>query len=161
MLSLSQLAGLLATLQAGTLEPAQSDVSAPFLVIVNAENEFSADNDTIKLVLGRLFLSEQKNWPNGGEAVVFARNKESAEQAAFRHVVLGKSESEVNNHWLRMKQINGESPPRSISSSRILLRQINMRPDAVSIITKNDFDTHAHAFEQVQVLFAFDGATDE
>lgn len=161
MTPISILFPFLAALQVAAVAPMQTDSSDPFLVVVNSANTFAADEDTMKTVLGRLFLSDQKNWPDGAEAIVFARADQSAEQLAFRDVVLDKSETELSTHWLKMKQVNGESPPRAISSSRILLRQINMKPDAVSIITKRDFDAHAHAFDQVQVLFSFDGVADD
>lgn len=161
MTPISHLLGFITALQIIVAEPDPTGSSGEFLIIVNAQNQFDTDDDAMQTILSRLFLSDQKNWPNGNEVVVFSRSPESAEQKAFQEVVLRKSETELNNHWLKMKQVHGESPPRTISSSRILLRQINMKPDAVGIITKSDFDAHGHAFEQVEVLFSFDGDTDE
>ncbi len=152
---------IFAALQATLAEPAQHRASDPFLVIVNTENQFESDEDTMKTVLSRLFLSDQKNWPDGSEAIIFARPPGSAEQLAFQEFVLEKSAIELSEHWLRLKQTQGETPPRAISSSRILLRQINMKPDAVSVISREDFDAYVHAFDHVQILYSFEGVIDE
>ncbi len=109
-----------------------------FMVVVNADNPFSGDEGAVKAQLKRLFLKDQRDWPGGISAIPFGRDPEDPAQKAFATEILGMSESELDAHWLKLKQTAGETPPKSIGSARILVRQIAKNPGAFGLIAKSE-----------------------
>jgi hypothetical protein len=122
-----------------------------YAVVVNAENDFTGDDAKKKTQIKRLYLKEQTAWPGGPDAIPFGRDEGSAEQTAFMQSVLGMSSSEIEGHWLKLKQIRGETPPRSIGSARILARQIGKNPGAFGVVLASE----AGAIAGGKVLFEF------
>ncbi len=122
-----------------------------YAVVVNAENGFDGDDAKKKTQVKRLYLKEQSSWPGGADAVPFGREDGSAEQNAFQSVVLGMSDSDVEGHWLRLKQVRGETPPRGVGSMRILARQIGKQPGAFGVVIASE----AAGIEKSKVLFEF------
>ncbi len=112
-----------------------------FAVVVNAGNTYSADDAGLKTQIKRLYLKESSSWPSGDEALPFGRADDSPEQLAFMKNVLGMSANELEGHWLKLKQISGETPPRAIGSGRILARQIGKNPGAFGIFPLADAQT--------------------
>lgn len=123
-----------------------------YLVIVNANNGASGSEDVLKQITKRQYLKQQSAWPDGEASMAFARKADSPIQAAFMANVLGMNETELHTHWLRLKQTTGETPPRSIGSARIIIRQVSKKKGAFGAVSK------AEAGElpaEVKVLFEF------
>lgn len=123
-----------------------------FAVIVHADNTFQADDAGTVEQLRRLYLKDQTSWPGGADAIAFAREEGTPEQDAFLSAVVGMSPSEEQAHWLRLKQIRGETEPRAVGSSRILARQIARNEGAFSVVLASE----AADMEGVRVLYTFD-----
>ncbi len=119
--------------------PAFADLETTYFVIVNEKNTTDLNIDEKSILLRRLYLKEQTWWPKGGKSLFFARNENSMEEQVFRKIILLISDRQLDDHWIRMKQTRGVTPPRSVNSTRILLRQIKSRPDAVGVISKSDY----------------------
>ncbi len=122
-----------------------------YAVVVNAENQFSGDEDTKRTQVKRLYLKEQTSWPGGIESIPFGREAGSPEQTAFEKAVLIMSSSEIEGHWLKLKQIRGETPPRGIGSARILARQIGKNTGGFGVVLA----TEAGGIANAKVLFEF------
>lgn len=105
-----------------------------YAIVTGASNDFSADDNATTQIAKRLFLKEKKDWPNGLEAKVFDRNADSPEQSAFTKNVLQMSKSEVAEHWLNLKQKTGETPPREVGSTRMLMKFLEKYPGGLSVI---------------------------
>ncbi|PHS27610.1 MAG: hypothetical protein COA85_05085 [Robiginitomaculum sp.] len=144
-LALAGLAGLMMTFVATTAQ------TQTFAVVVNAANGFTGDENTKRTQIKRLYLKEQTAWPGGSEAIPFGREAGSAEQMAFEKSVLSMSSAEIEGHWLKLKQIRGETPPRGIGSVRILARQVGKKPGAFGVILASE----AATIEGAKVLFEF------
>ncbi len=112
-------------------------VAKEYAVITNLENNSSATVDDIK----NLYLKELSNWPNGQKAIAYGRDKNSPEQIAFNKTILGLSDVQISNHWIYKKQVSGETPPRAISSKRMLLRQIAKRPGSFGIVAADQVNS--------------------
>ncbi|MGF1461800.1 MAG: hypothetical protein ACFB2Z_01270 [Maricaulaceae bacterium] len=123
-----------------------------FALVVSAENAYDADPDTAKAQVRRLYLKDQSAWPGGEDAAPFARSDDSPEQQAFLASVLGLNPTELAAHWARLKQINGETPPRAVASARLLVRQIARNPGAFAVLAADE----ATEAEGVRVLFTFE-----
>jgi len=110
-----------------------------YIVIANASNPIAIKSNDAKFRIKQLYLKESKNWKTSLVAKPFARSLDSPTQIAFEQSVLGMSRKEINAHWLRLKQIRGETPPRSIGSTTILLRQVERKPGAFAVVRQSEY----------------------
>ena len=112
-----------------------------FLVVVNRENDAVTRESDVPALLRRIYLKEVTAWPGGEPAIFFGRPADSAEEQAFRMKILQMSDDALEEHWTRLKQIRGETPPRAISSTRILIRQLDAKSNAVGVISRSDYES--------------------
>ena len=138
----------------GLATPASAET---FALIVNADKDYTDERAQMIAQIRRLYLKEQRDWPGGADAIAFARPENTPEDSAFRRVILELKDAELEAYWLRLKQTQGETPPRAIGSSRIVLRQVSRRQGAFSIVTLDDLG----AAPGVKVLFKFEGGEHE
>ena len=125
--------------------------AAKFALIVNANTKYDGAPEKAKEQVRRLFLKQHADWPGGTVAIALARSPNSPAENAFSKDILGMSETELNEHWLKLKQTRGETPPRAVASDRILLRLIGKKPGAFSYIALDDFVET----EGVEILIEF------
>lgn len=131
---------------------AEQAAAAEYAVIVNAANPDAGKGEALREVVKRLFLKEQTTWPSGTPAQPLARPADSAAQQAFVAKVLGMDQAALDQHWLRLKQTKGETPPREVGSALILTRLVSKYEGAFSVVTA---DEAAGLPEGVAVLFRF------
>ncbi|GAB4540323.1 MAG: hypothetical protein Tsb0010_18270 [Parvularculaceae bacterium] len=125
-----------------------------YVVLVNAANDFVGSADDIKTALRTIFLKEKTSWPNGVDAIPLGPSAGDPAYETFVNTVLGMTPQEVEAHFIRLKQIKGETPPREVGSARILMRTVGKQEGAFGIATKADA---ADLAEGVRVLFEFSG----
>ncbi|MBL4789052.1 MAG: hypothetical protein JKY60_08375 [Kordiimonadaceae bacterium] len=123
-----------------------------FYVVVNNSNGYSADIADMKTQIRRFYLKESKNWPGGSTVVSFSRKPSHVAYHAMLNGLLKMSPSEFEEHWARKKQTTGDTRPRSVGSTNILLRLIKRTPGAIGIIKKADSTSLP---DGVKVLFEF------
>ncbi|RME68389.1 MAG: hypothetical protein D6782_01195 [Alphaproteobacteria bacterium] len=129
-----------------------SALAGDYAVIVNAKNPVSDGGAETRNLIKRIYLKEITAWVNGVETQPLAREAGSAVQTAFHAKVLEMSESAVNEHWLRLKQTKGETPPREVGSSLILFRLVGKYEGSFAAVTAEEA---AAAPPEVKVLFTF------
>ena len=144
-ISLSLALAVLATAQDEAKKTAQ------YALVVNSANKCTETGEAAKAIIKKLFLKELTQWPDGLEAKPYAREGAAAEQVAFLKLVLGMSEAEVARHWLKMKNMNGTTPPKDVDSERMLLKHVAKTPGAFGIVKLDA----AKGAEGVRVLFEF------
>lgn len=120
-----------------TLIIGQGALAADYALIVNAANPIEGSEAELKSQITRLFLKQQNDWPDGTSAVPLDRKADSAEHTAFLKGVLEMSETELDTHWLRLKQISGETPPREVGSDRILIRTVGKAEGAFGMVAND------------------------
>ncbi len=130
---------------------APAALAETYAVVVNAQNPFSGDDEAKREIVKHLYLKEQSSWPGGIKAAPFGRADGSPPQLAFEKAVLGMSPGDIESHWLKLKQMSGETPPRGIGSVRILGRQIGKNPGAFGVVTASE----AGSIEGGKILFEF------
>lgn len=123
-----------------------------YAVIVNNVNSFSGDETAMKQQVKRLFLKQSSAWQGGTEVRAFDRAKGSPETTAFISDVLGMDEAAVARHWLSLKQKTGETPPRNVSSSNMLVKLVSKYEGGVGVV---DSTTASALPDGVRVLFNF------
>lgn len=148
-LVLSTLVVVCGAIVTGVAEPALAE---NYLLIINANNAFSGDPGAMKTVVKRLYLRQITDWPNSEKGNPFGRPSDSAAHRAFAKGVLGMTEAQLQAHWSRLKQTTGETPPREVEKSRVLLRQIARKKGAFSVIAKSEARKLP---ARVRVLFRF------
>lgn len=126
-----------------------------FYVLVNAENDVVLDDENAHVLLRRIYLKQLTAWPSGKKSYFFARKDETDTEGAFRKIILKMSDAQLNDHWLKMKQIRGSTPPRAVGSTRILLRQLEIRSGAVGVVSAEDFNKHAKDNPKIKILTTF------
>lgn len=113
--------------------------AASYAVIGNAKNMVPESN--VRYQIKRLYLKQQKRWSNGVTATVFDRGSESSEDKAFRDSALNMSLEELSDHWLSVKQRTGETPPRTITSTRTLFKLISRYEGSFGVVSESYVDT--------------------
>ena len=121
-------------------------------VIVNQGNPISGTSDELRSLVVRLFLKQQKDWPSNILCRIYDRESDSAEHQQFVERILNMSEGKLSTHWVKMKQLSGETPPRVIRSSSILLRFIQKHQGGIGIVKKEESKKLSSS---VKVLFTF------
>lgn len=145
---------LLATLVvSGLALMSQAAQAENFALVVNAGNSYTADLPSMKNAMKRFYLKQQTTWPNGDPVEAFARVSDSAPHKAFSTTVLGMSQAEQDAHWAKLKQTIGETAPRDVDSSSILLRQIVRKKGSFGVLSSSEM---ADMPAEVKVLFKFD-----
>ncbi|MBX3463909.1 MAG: hypothetical protein KF830_12125 [Planctomycetes bacterium] len=155
MWKLATIAAVFVTgLAQGKEEPAPKPPTprpAQHAVVVHVDNKTKEVGDAAKSLVKKLFLKDLSEWPDGSEAKAYARDGKSDVQAAFRQQVLGMTEAELARHWLRVKSINGTTPPKEVETDRMVLKHVARNPNAFGVVTLEA----AKAAEGVRVLFEF------
>ncbi len=105
-----------------------------FAIIVNRDNSLSGTSEELTSLVARLFLKQQRNWPNDVSSRVYDREPGSPEHQKFVEHILKMSEGRLSSHWVKMKQVSGETPPRVIRSKGILLRFIEKHKGGIGIV---------------------------
>jgi len=132
------------------------DVSSPvrkatYALVVNANNKATESGDAAKAIVKKLYLKNLTQWVGGTEAKPYSREGASAAQVAFQKEVLGMSESELARHWLKLKNMNGSTPPKEVDTDRMVLKYVAKAEGAFGIVTVDA----AKGVEGVKVLFEF------
>lgn len=124
-----------------------------YSVIVNAENAISGSEDYLRAQVRLLFLKQKTEWPDGKIAIPSALPVDNEGLDHFRKDVLNMSRDDLERHWLRLRQLSGEVPPREFRSNRMVIRHVARSPGAMgiaeSLFVKSNPD--------VRVLFELDG----
>lgn len=141
---------LVFTMIATTAAPAV--LAQPYSIIVNVTNNYAASDDEMRQLIKRLFLKQETDWPNGELARAFGRDPKSSEQNVFAEKILAMNTAEIARHWLGLKQKTGETPPRSINSTRMLLKTVEKYPGAFGLV---DEKTAKELPNTVKILFSF------
>ncbi len=120
-------------------------------VVVHVDNKTTETGEAAKSVVKKLFLKDLSQWPDGSEAKAYGRDGKSDAQIAFREQVLGMSEAELARHWLKVKSMNGTTPPKEVDSDRLVLKYVAKNSSAFGICTLDSLK----GVEGVRVLFEF------
>lgn len=138
------------------VQSAELRAEEKYHVLVHKASESRLGDREVLLFLKRIYLKQQTTWPDGSKVYFFARRQGSDEETAFRDVILSMNDAQLDDYWVKMKQKRGLTPPRAVSSSRILLRQLQMRANAIGVISGADFNKHAQNNPDVEILFTFE-----
>lgn len=135
----------------GERHPADSAAGrSSYAVIVNEKNGYGESGEAAKTLIKQLFLKELKNWPDGEKAKPFDQKGGSDASQAFQKGVLGMSKAQVARHWLNMKNRQGTTPPKSVSSDRKVVKYVAKYKGALGFVK-----AAAAKKKGVKVLFTF------
>ena len=127
-------------------------IAADYYVVVNEANTYTAETAEMRNQVRRYFLKESKNWPDGSNVVSFSGKPGKPGYDALLAGILGMNQSEFDAHWARKKQTTGDTRPRSVGSTNILLRLIKRDAGTIGIIDKADAGKIPSG---VKILFEF------
>jgi ABC-type phosphate transport system substrate-binding protein len=131
--------------------PAPKSRPARHAVVVHVDNKTTAVGDAARTIVKKLFLKDLSEWPDGTEAKAYGRESKSEAQVAFRQEVLGMTEAELTRHWLKLKSMNGATPPKEVDSDRMVLKYVAKNPNAFGVVSLDA----AKAAAGVKVLLEF------
>lgn len=104
-----------------------------FAIIVNRDNPISGTPENPISLVARLFLQQQRDWPNYEPSRVYDREADSPEHQKFVQHILKMSEGRFSSHWVKLKQVSGETPPGVIRSRTIFLRFIEKHKGGMGV----------------------------
>lgn len=131
----------------------QEPVMETYAVVVNANNATKETGDTAKKTVKALFLKDLSRWADGSEAKPYGRDPKAPEHLAFLKEILGMSPAELARHWLKLKNMNGSTPPKEVDNDRLLLKHIARHDGAFGVVKAANA-----AAPGVRVLFEFKAA---
>jgi hypothetical protein len=138
---------LLAPAHLHVQEPAKAPQT--YALIVNSGNP-AKDTPEVRKLVKTLYLKELTRWSDGTEARPYGREAASTEHTAFAAGVLGMTDAELARHWLRLKNMNGTTPPKEIDNERMLIKHVARHDGAFGVVK-----TQAANAPGVRVLFEF------
>ena len=121
-------------------------------IIVNKGNPISGTSEELNNLVARIFLKQQKDWPSDILCRTYDREQDSLEHQQFVERILNMSEGRLLAHWGKMKQLSGETPPRVIRSSSILIRFIAKHKGGIGIVKQEEVRKLPSS---IKVLFMF------
>ncbi len=127
-------------------------MAADYVVIVNQKNSVSGDSSALKDQIKQLFLKEKKKWTNSIASKPLSAKKTSEAYKAFVVNVLSMDDASLAQHWLRAKQKTGDTPPRSVSSARSIIKLVGRNEGAFGFIPKVNSQS---LDSSVRVLFEY------
>ena len=135
-----------ASIVPGAMSVNAEAIDDDYLIIVNAENDIIFSGADGRAYLRQLFLKERTGWPDGKPVTFLARSEKNTVSVVFRERVLEATQAELRRHWLRQKQTRGETPPRQVSSTRLLMRLVARNETAISVVSKQEYDMFVEHF---------------
>ena len=115
-------------------ERKQGEDQDVYAVIVNEKNTCTQTGNTAKATIKKLFLKQTTKWSDGTDAKPYGRKHGDVEEAAFLKEILSMGDAELARHWLRMKNLEGTTPPKGVSSDRMLLKYVQKYEGAFGVI---------------------------
>lgn len=125
--------------------------SGSYAVIVNAANDYKADDEAAASLVRSLFLKERLEWPDGTTVKPFASVGGGDVHSSFLQAVLSMTEAELAKHWLAVKQRTGRTAPREVSSSRLMLKLVAKYEGGLGVVEAAEAD----GADGVRVLLTF------
>jgi len=89
-----------------------------YALVCNVHNPYVAKTEHAKALIRKLYLAQLRDWPEAGKARAFGHSHGSHSQRAFESRILGMSPAEMARYWLKIKNLNGTTPPMALSSDR-------------------------------------------
>jgi hypothetical protein len=121
-----------------------------YAIVVNAKCPAKETGEAARKLVKTLYLKDLTRWADGIEAKPYGREARTTEHAAFLAEVLGMSEAELARHWLRLKNMNGTTPPKEVDSDRLLIKHVARHDGAFGVVKAENAKG-----EGVRVLFEF------
>jgi len=122
-----------------------------FALIINNANSYSASEEDMRQEVKRLFLKQKADWSNGVKAKPLGPSPSSPAYNAFVERVLGMSTAQLAQHWLRTKQVSGQTPPRELKD-KLALKLVGRSDGAFTVM---DASAAANLPDNLKVLFEF------
>ncbi len=113
-----------------------------FVIAVNPANKFTGAPSVVKNTVRRLYLRDWSAWPNGKPVRAFGRKAGSGEQQAFKRSVLAMTSAEMARHWLSKKNQHGLTPPKAVSSDRLMVKYVKKYSGAFAILRRDVAKKH-------------------
>mgnify|MGYP000317675392 FL=1 len=104
-------------------------------VIVSSQSELTTLNR--KQVMG-LFLGRARSFPNGNNAKAFDHEVGSSIRARFFEGLTGKSISDIDAYWARLRYSGRASPPKVIDNMAEILKEVSQNQHAIAYIQGQD-----------------------
>jgi len=120
-------------------------------VIVSSQSELTSLSR--KQVMS-LFLGRARSFPNGGVAKAFDNEIGSTIREQFFEGLTGKSISDIDAYWARLRYSGRASPPKVLESMAEILKEVSQNKSAIAYVQEQDPDELAQ--KNIIVVHAVD-----
>lgn len=104
-----------------------------FVVIVHPSNDSQLDKNTVQ----RIFLSKEKSFSNGKEAVPINIEAPADPRQAFDQNIIEKSESQIRSYW-SMVMFSGKGVlPKEVPDQLEVLKLVASNPNAIGYVSSD------------------------
>jgi len=129
----------------------QAKKTESYAVIINTKNPCNDTGTAAQSTIKKLFLKQMSKWKDGTDAKPYGRKQGSPEESAFIKTVLGMGDSEVARHWLKMKNLDGTTPPKGVRSDRMLLKYVEKHKGGFGVVKLSS----AKNAKGIKILYTF------
>lgn len=106
-------------------------------LIVVANNTVMVDEINAK-ELSDYYLKKKRFWPDGTTVRPIDWTEGQPARQAFLAQVLGKSESELAQYWMKQKFLTGDQPPMTLDSSHSICSLLSTIKGSLSYVLDDD-----------------------
>jgi len=101
-----------------------------YSVIVHPSNSAEFDKGTVE----RIFLSKEKTFTNGQQAVPIEIQQPSTHRDYFQETIIRKTDSQVRSYWAMLMFSGKGTPPKEVASEAEVLELISKNPNTLGYI---------------------------
>lgn len=116
-----------------------------FVVIVHPSNDAQLDKDTVQ----RIFLSKEKAFTNGKEAIPVNIQAPAEQRAAFDKNIIDKNESQMRSYWSMVVFSGKGTPPKEVPDEKAVVELVATNPNVIGYVSSDQVT------DKVKAVFAF------
>lgn len=104
-----------------------------FVVIVHPSNDSRLDKGTVQ----RIFLSKEKSFSNGKEAVPINIEAPADPRQAFDQNIIEKNESQIRSYWSTVMFSGKGAMPKEVPDQQEVLKLVASTPNAIGYVSSD------------------------
>ncbi|MCK5790753.1 MAG: phosphate ABC transporter substrate-binding protein [Alcanivorax sp.] len=138
-------AGPIFTLLVALMLHAPPVFAEQYAVIVHPSNAADFDSN----IIGRIFLTKQKTFSTGADAIPIELKHPSKSRQLFHQKIIKKSDAQIRSYWTMLLFSGKGTPPKEVPSEQKVLELVAGNPNMVGYVSAQAVN------DQVKVVLRF------
>lgn len=104
-----------------------------FVVIVHPSNDAQLN----KSIVQRIFLSKEKAFTSGKEAIPVNIKAPAEEREAFERNIIDKNESQIRSYWSMVVFSGKGTPPKEVPDEKTVVELVATNPNVIGYVSSD------------------------